>query len=88
MNLYTKITKNFSKNERKSRQNYYSNLLEKYKNNRKQRSWILKEITGKVQKKNQSLPITLETENRIISDKNDIAEELNTFFYQYRSKSG
>ena len=40
----------------------------------------MKEITGKVQKKNQSLPTTLETENRIISDKNAIAEEFNTFF--------
>ena len=40
----------------------------------------MKEITGKVQKKNQSLPTTLETENGIISDKNTIAEEFNTFF--------
>ena len=39
----------------------------------------MKEITGKVQKKNQSLPTTLETENRIISDKNAIIEEFNTF---------
>ena len=40
----------------------------------------MKEITGKVQKKNQSLPTTLEMENRIISGKNTIAEEFNTFF--------
>ena len=65
---------------KKSKQNYYSNLLEKHKDNAKQRWQILKEITGKVQKKNQSLPTTLETENRIISDKNAIAEEFNTFF--------
>ena len=39
----------------------------------------MKEITGKVQRKNQSLPTTLETENRIISDKNAIIEEFNTF---------
>ena len=64
---------------KKSKQNYYSNLLEKHKDNAKQRWQILKEITGKVQKKNQSLPTTLETENRIISDKNAIAEEFNTF---------
>ena len=33
----------------------------------------------KVQKKNQSLPSTLEIESKIISDKNTIAEEFNTF---------
>ena len=37
------------------------------------------EITGKVHKENQSLPTTLETENKIISDKNTIAEKFNTF---------
>ena len=41
------------------------------------KSW--KEIKGKVQKKNQPLPTTLEMENGIISDKNAIAEELNIF---------
>ena len=40
----------------------------------------MREITGKVQKKNQSLPTTLKTENRIISDKNAIAEEFDAFF--------
>ena len=34
----------------------------------------------KSSEKNQSLPTTLETEKRIISDKNAIAEELITFF--------
>ena len=47
----------------------------------------MKEIAGKVQKKNQSLPTTLEMENRIMSDKNAIAEEFKTF-YKYRPKSG
>ena len=59
MNLYTKITKASSKN-------YYSNLLEKQKEN------------GIFQMKNQSLPTATETENRIISDKNAISEEFNT----------
>ena len=40
----------------------------------------MKEITGKVQKRNQSLPTTLETEKGIISEKNAIAEEFNSFF--------
>ena len=52
--------------------------MEKHKENAKQRWQILKEITGKVHKKNQPLPTTLETENGIISDKNAIAEEFNT----------
>ena len=59
MNLYTKITKASSKN-------YYSNLLEKQKEN------------GIFQIKYQSLPTATETENRIISDKNAISEEFNT----------
>ena len=40
----------------------------------------MKEITGKVQKRNQSLPTILETEKGIISEKNAIAEEFNSFF--------
>ena len=40
----------------------------------------MKEITRKAQEKNQFLATTLETENGIISDKNAIAEEFNTFF--------
>ena len=72
--IYKNYKNLFEKLRKKSKQNYYSNLLEKHKDNAKQRWQILKEITGKVQKKNQSLPTTLETENRIISDKNAIAE--------------
>ena len=48
---------------------------------------IRKKLFGKLRKKsrqnyysNQSLPTTLETENGIISEKNVIAEEFNTFF--------
>ena len=64
----------------KLRKKYYSNLLEKRKDNAKQRWQVLKQITGKVQKKNQSLSTTLERENGIVSDKNAIAEEFNTLF--------
>ena len=77
--IYKNYKNLFEKLRKKSKQNYYSNLLEKHKDNAKQRWQILKEIAGKVQKKNQSLPTTLEMENRIISDKNTIAEEFNTF---------
>ena len=43
----------------------------------------MKEITGKVQKKTQSLQTTLEMENGIISDKNAIAKEFNTFLQYF-----
>ena len=59
----------FEKLRKKSKQNYYSNLLEKHKGNLKQRWQVLKEITGKVQRKYPSLPTALETEKRIISEK-------------------
>ena len=85
--IYKNYKKLFEKLRKKSKQNYYLNLLEKYKDNGKQQWQIMKEIAGKVQKKNQSLPTTLEMENRIISDKNAIAEEFKTF-YKYRPKSG
>ena len=73
--IYKNYKNLFEKLSKKSKQNYYSNLLAKHK-----RWQISKEITGKVQKKNQSLPTTLEMENRIISNKNAIAGEFNTFF--------
>ena len=78
--IYKNYKNLFEKLREKSKQNYCSKLLEKHKDNGKQRWQILKEITGKVQKKNQSLPTTLKTENRIISDKNAIAEEFDAFF--------
>ena len=71
------------KARKKSKQNCYLNLLEKHKDNSKQQWQVLKEITGKFQKKNQSLSTTLETENKTMSHKNAIAEEFNTFFYEY-----
>ena len=40
----------------------------------------MKEFTGNVQKKSQSLPTTLKKENEVISDKNVISEEFNTLF--------
>ena len=53
----------FKKLSKKSKQNYYLNLLEKHNDNAKQRWQVLKEVTGKVEKKNQYLPTTLETGN-------------------------
>ena len=78
--IYKNYKNLFEKLRKKSRQSYYSNLLEKHKDNVKQRWQVLKEITGKIQNNNQSLPTTLETENGIMSDENTIAEEFNNFF--------
>ena len=73
--IYKNYKNPFEKLRKKSNQNQYSNLLEKRK-----RWQISKEVIGKVKKKNQSLPTTLEMENRIISDKNAIAGEFNNFY--------
>ena len=71
---YKNLSKSFGK---KIKKNYFSNLLEKHKD----KWWqVSKENTGKAQKIRQSLPTTLETENGIISDKNAIVREFNTFF--------
>ena len=86
--IYKNYKNLFENLRKKYKQNIYSNLSEKDKENAKRRWQILKKITGKVEKKNKSLPRTLETKNRIMSDRNAIAEEFNTFFYEYRSKSG
>ena len=49
----------------------------------------MKEILRKVQEKNQSLPITLETEIEILSDKIAIAEKFYVFLFgQYFSLVG
>ena len=47
--IYKNYKNPFEKLGEKSKQNYHSNLLEKYKDSAKQRWQILKEITGKVQ---------------------------------------
>ena len=82
--IYKNYESLVEKLRKKSKQIYYSNLLEKRKwqNDAKQRWQILKEITGKVQKKNQSLPTTPETEN------GTIWWRIHYFSYKYRSKSG
>ena len=67
--LIYKIYKNlFEKLKKKSKKIYYSNLLEKHKDNAKHRWQVLKEVTGKNQKKNQFFPTTLKTENGIKSN--------------------
>ena len=86
--IYKNYKNLFENLRKKYKQNIYSNLSEKDKENAKRRWQILKKITGKVEKKNKSLPRTLETKNKITSDTNAIAEKFNTFFYEYRSKSG
>ena len=46
--IYKNYKNLFEKLRKKSKQNYYSYLLEKHKDNAKQRWQILKEITGNV----------------------------------------
>ena len=68
--IYKNYKNLFERLRKKSKQIYYPNMLEKHKDNAKQRWQVLKEVTGKTQKKNQSFPTSLETENGIISDAN------------------
>ena len=76
MDIDTKITKPPQKIKEKLQAKL---LFEPIRKTQKQCKTAIAEITGKVHKENQSLPTTLETENKIISDKNTIAEKFNTF---------
>ena len=69
----------FKKLRKKSKENCNSNLLEKHKDNATQQLLVLKENTGKVQKKKLPLSNIIETENGIVSHKKSVAEEFNTF---------
>ncbi|XP_065673886.1 uncharacterized protein LOC136090837 [Hydra vulgaris] len=72
-NLFEKIRKNLKKN-------YYSNLINKFKNN-STRTWkIIKEITGKSKNHLSSLPQTIKFDNVNISEPNKIAYIFNKFF--------
>ena len=76
MDTDTKITKPPQKVKEKLQAKL---LFEPIRKAQRQCKTTMAEITGKVQKENQSLATTLETENKIIFDKNAIAEKFNTF---------
>ena len=67
--IYNNYKNLFEKFSKKSKQNYYSNLLEQRHKYTAKKQWqAFKEITGKVQKKNQSLLTTIEMKNGIVFD--------------------
>ena len=76
----------FEKLKRKSKQLYYSSLLNKYQNNSKKTWQIMKEITGKLKNKWNNFPKMLKTDRRIIYNDTEIAEEFNLFFTSIRPK--
>ena len=79
--LICKTYKNrFEKIRKKSKQNYYSNLLEKHKDNTKQRWQVLQEITEKVQK---SLLTTLEFETAYKSLKRNKTSGIDDYKQSY-----
>ena len=80
-NTYKNYKNIFEKLRKKSKQPYYSSLIEKYKYNSKKTWEVMKEITGKKKNKfNNNLPKVLKTERGVIHDQKKIAHELNKFF--------
>ena len=70
----------FEKLKTKAKQNYFSSLISKYKNNSKKIWGVMKEISGKIKLKSSNLPKMLRVENEVFSEENEIANRFNEFF--------
>ena len=64
----------------KSKNNYYSNLIIKYKNDIKKTWQVMKELLGKTKTTTNNLPKKIIVNNNEIKDKKAIAEYFNKFF--------
>ncbi|XP_065677479.1 uncharacterized protein MAL8P1.12-like [Hydra vulgaris] len=71
--LFEKVRKNLKKN-------YYTRLLDKFKNNTKRNWQIMNEITGRQKKCSGSLPQMVIVDNKRICEPKAIAHECNKFF--------
>ncbi|XP_047141104.2 uncharacterized protein MAL8P1.12 [Hydra vulgaris] len=71
--LFEKVRKNLKKN-------YYTRLLDKFKNNTKRNWQIMNEITGRQKKCSGSLPQMVIVDNKRICEPKAIAHEFNKFF--------
>ena len=79
--IYKNFKNLFEKIKTRSKNNYYSSLLIKYKNNTKKIWNIMKEITGKINVKTNNFPKTLKTNEGLITDDNHkMAKEFNKYF--------
>ena len=70
----------FEKLRKRSKKVYYSNLINKYQNDSKRIWHTLKELSGKIKAKSNSLPKTIKVNNSNQYKAEDIANEFNKFF--------
>ena len=70
----------FEKLKANAKQNYYSSLLSKYKNNSRKTWEVMKELTGKQKLKSSSLPKQIKKDGTIIDCEFQIAQSFNDFF--------
>ena len=70
----------FESLKKKSKKNYYSDLIDSYKYNIKKTWDIMKEIIGNKRVTNSSLSNFITVKNREIFDKKEIAETFNSSF--------
>ena len=70
----------FESLKKKSKKNYYSDLIDSHKYNIKKTWNIMKEIIGNKRVTNAPLPNFIMVKNREIFDKKEIAETFNSFF--------
>ena len=70
----------FESLRKKAKRNYYSSMLDRYKNNSKRTWQIMKEIIGKASTQTNSLPKTIKINDQYEYDSKIIATEFNKFF--------
>ena len=82
---YTKQYKTlFESLKKKSKQKYYSDLIDSYKYNIKKTWDVIKEIIGNKRITNAPLPNFITVKNREIFGKKEIAEAFNSYFVNMR----
>jgi hypothetical protein len=78
--LYKDYQTIFEKLRNKAKKNYYTNLIKKHQHNMKKSWQIMKEITGKLKPKSNSLPKTIKINGKLLYNNKIIANEFNNFF--------
>ena len=83
---YKAYLKLFEKIKIKSKKNYYSSELNRYKNNIKKTWEVMKEVIGKQKIDNNNFPKRIVIDNKEIFDDNKIADKFNNFFTEIGPK--
>ena len=79
---YQDYKKLFESIKERSKKQYFSKLILKYKNNIKETWEVIKELTGKEKYKQQNLPKKILVEKISITETESIAESFNKYFTQ------